>query len=157
MAPNSLKPGERKIDNTLLKHLQTAASISLFVGSLLLVSNIAASWGQKGSGTGSDVQLERPGLTVKDGWYGVYDPSLPSHDSMWSPTLVKKGVVLFDGDNIEEFGCSTDDRNKQPTLKCGDLISRNQYVLINLIQILKTDPTGRRSALTWYKPPGPED
>lgn len=157
MTPNSLRPGQRKIGNTFLKRLGTAASIPLLAGSLLLVSNLAASWGKKNSGTGSDIRLERPGLTVKDGWYGVYDPSLPSHDSMWSPTLVKKGVVLFDGDSIEDFGCSVDDRKKRLAMKCGDLIGRNQYVLINLIQILKTDPTGRRTALTWYKPPGPDD
>jgi len=103
---------------------------------------------------GGFVARHNPSTPVRDGWYGVFDPALPSYASMWDPVIVSQDRVLYDGAYIDDYGCK-DASEHQPVSgdQCFKIVRQNSYRQLNTIQIERITPSGKITVLTWYKQP----
>jgi hypothetical protein len=101
------------------------------------------------------VSRYHPITPVKDGWYGIFDPTLPTYASMWDPIVVSQDRVIYDGAYIDDYGCKDDTTESGSVSKdqCYRIISQNSYKQLNSIQIERITPSGKTSVLTWYKQP----
>jgi hypothetical protein len=97
------------------------------------------------------VSRYHPNSPVKDGWYGIFDPTLPAYASMWDPIIVSQDRVVYDGAYIDDYGCKTDSDPQPSESYCLMVIKQNSYRQINRVQIERQAPDGDKSVLTWFK------
>jgi hypothetical protein len=102
---------------------------------------------------GGVVSRHHPDTPVKDGYYGIFDPTLPTYASMWDPIVVSQERVVYDGAYIDDYGCKDDTTESGSVSRdqCYRITSLNGYRQLNTIQIERITPGRKLSVLTWYK------
>jgi hypothetical protein len=107
---------------------------------ILLVKGLAALLGLTFALFASAIAARSEEQLLRDGYYGIYDPALPSYSSMWDTVLVCGGSIVYDcGIVLATVRCTTD--------------TSIRYKQINPMQILRAAPDGSQSVLAWYKEP----
>jgi hypothetical protein len=120
---------------------------------LAVATFTTGSYANEVGNAGEFVSRYHPDAPVKDGWYGVFDPTLPTYASMWDPIVVSQDRVVYDGAYINDYGCKDDTTESGSVSKdqCHRIISQNSYRQLNTIQIERITPSGKMSVLTWFK------
>jgi len=130
-----------------------------FITFILLIQGFSSdisrtSFANEQVSTGGFVARHHPDTPVKDGYYGIFDPTLPTYSSMWDPIVVSSDRVIYDGASTNDYGCK-DAREHQPVSddQCFIIVRQNSYKQLNSIQVERITPSGKISVLTWYKQP----